>query len=102
MTSQLVNALRHGLPVLVYTGGDTARGTSTALPRHVVLAVPGSEIRTMNGEEIVSLFEPSSGLVHEVPVSDLRDRTTPHPAFGNWTHIQWLCLPIPTSTEGTQ
>lgn len=101
MTSQLVNALRRGYPVLLYTGGDTRGGATTALPRHVVLAVPGSRPRvTTDGDEVISIYEPSSGLVYEVPISELRDRTTPHPALGHWTHIQWLVLPVPASKEG--
>ncbi len=103
MTNLLVNALRAGYPVLVYSGGTTTQGAATALPRHVVLAVPGAEVRiTAAGDEVISLYEPSEGLVHEVRASDLRDRTTPMRALGNWSHVQWLCLPVPSrpTTEG--
>ncbi len=97
MVSLLVNALRAGYPVLVYSGGSIAQGAATAIPRHVVLAVPGSEVRiTPEGDEIISLYEPSEGLVHEVRAGDLRDRTTPMRALGNWSHVQWLCLPVPS------
>lgn len=101
MTSLLTNALRNGLPVIVYSGGDRKAGAATALPRHVVLAVPGSQPRvTSSGREVISLYEPSAGLVHEVCVDDLRARTAPMPALGNWSHVQWLCLPVPTRSQG--
>lgn len=105
MTSMLVNALRHGLPVLLYTGGDCRRGAASAMPRHVVLAVPGSQVRrTPDGDEVISVYEPGAGLVHEVRVSDLSDRSEPLPALGHWTHIQWLCLPTPSirTNKGNQ
>lgn len=78
-------ALRRGLPVPLYTGGDTRRGWAQAVPRHVVLAVgtrPGG----------LDVWEPGAGRV--VPLS----RSTllagrPDPALGGWSHLTWALLP---------
>nr|NLD39795.1 hypothetical protein [Actinomycetales bacterium] len=96
MLAQLLGALDDGHPVLVYTGGNRSTGLSTALPRHVVLAVPNREARTTPaGVPLVSIYEPHSAHVYEVPASDLTDRTERSRALGGWTHIQWLVLPEP-------
>lgn len=98
LTLQLVNALALGYPVLLFTGGDLTQGLRNAVPRHVVLAVPSRDRRaTAQGEEIISIFEPAEGMVHEVVVNELVDRQSPHRALGNWTHVQWVVLPVPES-----
>jgi len=85
-----VDAAAAGAPVPLYTGGDLARGVGTAVPRHVVLltAVRGG---------LATLYEPSSGRLHAVPVATLADpradarlRT---PALGGWPHVVWALLP---------
>lgn len=86
------HANRHGIPVPLYTGGNLREGLSRAVPRHVVLAVPPAEPVS---EASLLIYEPSSGLLHEVPLTDLFARTGPHPALGGWTHIVWAILPRP-------
>ena len=100
MVAQVLNALARGYPVLLFTGGNVGQGVVRALPRHVVLAVPTPTRRvTAAGAEVISVFEPSEGVVHEVVADELRDRTTPHRALGSWTHVQWVALPVPDTTE---
>ncbi|GAA4417262.1 hypothetical protein GCM10023169_13160 [Georgenia halophila] len=87
-----------GTPVPLYAGGDLGRGVTTAVPRHVVLAVP-PPARAKNrgydgaGNPVLHLYEPAGGDVHQVPVADLLGRTAPHAALGHWTHVCWLLLP---------
>ncbi|WP_226925522.1 hypothetical protein, partial [Georgenia thermotolerans] len=89
-----------GVPVPLYTGGDVRRGLATAVPRHVVLAVPPPAAAAHRGHDdagrpALHLYEPAGGRVHEVPVADLLGRTEPHPALGGWTHVVWVVLPEP-------
>ena len=79
-------ALAEGFPVIVYTGGSFATGATTALPRHAVLALPAEP-------GTVRLYEPSSAMIHHLPLASLAGRTSRSPEFGNWTHMQWLVLP---------
>lgn len=98
MTALIANALAAGAPVLLYTGGTLDQGLGKTAPRHVVLAVPHPATRvTADGHEIISLYDPGSGIVHEVALPELRDRRGPHPALGGWSHVQWLVLPVPAA-----
>ncbi|HLS24460.1 MAG TPA: hypothetical protein VK063_01140 [Beutenbergiaceae bacterium] len=83
----LLAATAAGIPVPLYTGGNTRRGWATAVPRHVVLALPapGPDLR---------IFEPSTARVYRVEPRELRARTGPHPAFGNWDHLAWVLIPL--------
>jgi hypothetical protein len=78
-----------GIPVPLYTGGDAAKGLATAVPRHVVLAVPSS--RPKQGE--LRIYEPSGGRVHAVAVDALLARRRSMPALGHWSHVVWAVLP---------
>jgi len=83
-------AVEDGIPVPAYVGGDVSLGLDTVVPRHVVLIVgrDGDSLR---------VYEPGSGAVHGVPVSQL---SPPHgrlAALGNWTRLVWLVLPTPRS-----
>lgn len=91
----VANAVEAGAPVLLYVGGTLAQGVGAALPRHVVLAVPGPARTTSSGRTVISLYEPGGGRVHEVTLEELAGRATPHPAFGNWTALQWMVYPSP-------
>lgn len=95
MVATILNALGAGYPVLLYTGGTLASGAATAAPRHVVLAVPNEERVDAEGRPVISIYEPSSGTVVEMPADELRDRESPHPALGNWSNVQWLVRPVP-------
>lgn len=81
-------ALRDGIPVPAYVGGDVSLGFDTAVPRHVVLIV-GADGDTLR------VYEPGSGAVHELPTSALHPPHARLPALGNWTRLVWLVLPSP-------
>ncbi|GAA4829249.1 hypothetical protein GCM10023221_00560 [Luteimicrobium xylanilyticum] len=80
-------ALARGILVPLYTGGDTAGGVGAAVPRHVVLALPGGP----DGVHLV--YEPGSGAVHAVPRAALWAAERPLDALGRWTHVVWALLP---------
>jgi len=79
-------ALRRGVPVPLYAGGDTARGWATALPRHVVLAVA----TTATG---LRVWEPSAGRLTALDTT-AASRGTSSPALGGWNHLAWAVLPV--------
>lgn len=94
------SATRAGIPVLLYTGGDLGRGLAYAVPRHVVLALPqdgtdGRQGVDDSGAPVLTLYEPSRGLDHQVPVADLLARTGPLKALGSWSHVVMALLPEP-------
>ena len=89
-----VEAVARGVPVPLYSGGDLAGGVSTAVPRHVVLL-------TAVRDGVATLYEPSSGSLHGVPVPELvaagregGDRRPPTAALGGWPHVVWALLPL--------
>lgn len=117
-------ATRAGYPVPFYTGGSLdedgtwLRKLSVSVPRHVVLAIPGSvrdsstdSLRDSStgirwdsstdtrwdspNEEIMTIFDPASGRLFDVEFAELLHRATPFPAFGGWTHVVWAILPTP-------
>lgn len=86
MVTHASAALRDGIPVMVYSGGDVRRGISTAVPRHVVLLTS-----RVNGGFMV--YEPGSGARHVLRDEDLVRGSTPHAALGNWSRINMMVLP---------
>ncbi|GHG44597.1 hypothetical protein GCM10011331_03290 [Flavimobilis marinus] len=74
-----------GVPVPLFAGGDLARGVATAVPRHVVLV-------TGVVGPVWSVYEPSSGAVHEVTRGELvaGGRLA---ALGGWNHLAWALVP---------
>lgn len=77
-------ALADGIPVPLAVGGDSARGWSTVIPRHVVLIV-GTD-----GDALL-VYEPGSGAIHAwVPSSSRVERL---PALGGWNRACWAVLP---------
>lgn len=79
-------ATSRGVPVPLYTGGDTTRGLAAAVPRHVVLVVgsaPGG----------LRIWEPGEGRRHTVPRAEL-SLHEPHPALGRWSRVVWVVLPV--------
>lgn len=83
----LMAATRRGIPVPIYSGGDLSRGWDTAMPRHLVLALP-------TAEESLRIYDPGSGQVYRLHPEQLRDRTDPHPALGDWVHLAWTLIPL--------
>jgi hypothetical protein len=86
----LRSSLDRGIPVPLYTGGDLVRGVTSAVPRHVVLAVPPGPGAPTG---VVSLYEPGSGRIHDLAPHELVARSAAHPALGDWTHVCWAVLP---------
>lgn len=80
-------AVATGVPVPLYTGGDTRAGWDAALPRHVVLAVGAADRRLV-------LWEPSSGRTHAVARAALLAPRGPSAALGGWTHLVWAVLHV--------
>lgn len=93
---EILHAVWHatmaGLPVPLYTGGNIGQGIARAVPRHVVLAVPPAGPAR---ERKLRIYEPSAGALYDVPLDSLVNRSTRHPALGNWTHVVWAVLPQP-------
>lgn len=88
----VLRANERGIPVPLYTGGDVAKGITTAIPRHVVLAVPS--VRRPNAvRRELRIYEPSSGRIHAVALESLLGRRRPLAALGHWTHVTWAVLP---------
>ncbi|PWD50343.1 hypothetical protein C8046_06420 [Serinibacter arcticus] len=87
--STVARATALGIPVPLYTGGDVAKGITTAIPRHVVLAVPSAHPKP--GE--LRIYEPGGGRIHSVGIEQLLARRRTHPALGYWTHVTWALLP---------
>lgn len=82
-------ALAAGVPVPLFTGGDLGRGVTAAVPRHVVLLLPG---RGGTGGDL-ALYEPGQGRVHRLARDTLAQPGGPHPALGGWSHVCWAVLP---------
>lgn len=89
VTAWIAASAGRGVPVPLYTGGDLGHGLATAVPRHVVLAVPAPDLPA----DSLAIYEPAGGRVHVVPVAELVARTAPHPALGQWIHVCWAVLP---------
>ncbi len=83
---RLGRALDSGTPVPLYVGGDTSRGWSTALPRHVVLAVK----KTPEGFVV---WEPSAGALLELSTEVVLRGGAPLAALGGWSHLMGAVLP---------
>ena len=83
-------ALAAGVPVPLYSGGDSSGGWATAVPRHVVLAVG-------RGPGGLRVFEPGQGRLHTVSRRALATGGTPQPGLGGWPHLVWVLLPYPTT-----
>ena len=81
-----------GVPVPLFAGGDLARGIATAVPRHVVLV-------TGVVGPVWSVYEPSSGTVHEVTRGQLvaGGRLA---ALGGWNHLTWALVPRADTAAG--
>ncbi|MGC5629407.1 hypothetical protein ACPYO6_14330 [Georgenia sp. Z1344] len=89
-----------GLPVPLYTSGDLGGGLGKAVPRHVVLARPAQDRGSgpgldASGAPALTIYDPSRGLDHLVPVADLLARSTPLKALGSWSHVVIALLPVP-------
>lgn len=86
-------ALARGVPVPLYSGGDTSGGMAHAVPRHVVLAAGVREDRWV-------VWEPGSGAVTAVHPAVLLAGDRPQRALGGWSHVVWVLLPHPVGGPG--
>lgn len=80
-------ALADGIPVPLYSGGDSAVGLQAVVPRHVVLLVAREP-------EGFLVYEPGAARV--VPLADSAlsaGSASRQPALGNWTRVTWAVLP---------
>lgn len=84
LATQVRAALADGIPVPLYAAGDSQRGWSTVVPRHVVLVVD------TDGDSLV-VYEPSSGALHRWhPTTASASRQA---ALGGWNRVVWAILP---------
>ncbi|WP_062310764.1 hypothetical protein [Demequina rhizosphaerae] len=81
-------ALGDGIPVPMFTAGDSSLGLDSVIPRHVVLLVAD----TGDGFRV---YEPSAGAVLPLADADLRPDAGRLPALGHWSRAAWLVLPVP-------
>ncbi|WP_062203349.1 hypothetical protein [Demequina salsinemoris] len=87
-------AIADGLPVVLYSGGDSDLGLETVVPRHVVLLVAATD-------EGFLAYEPGRGAL--VPLrrdafggAAPRDDGRRRPGLGDWSRVAWLVLPSPS------
>lgn len=78
-------ATQLGFPVPLYCGGVPALSW-TGVPRHVVLALPG----TPGGWRI---YDPSTGSIYELGERELL--TDPGESLGGWPHLWAALIPYP-------
>ncbi|WP_062461477.1 hypothetical protein [Demequina soli] len=81
-------ALADGIPVPMFTSGDSSLGLDSVIPRHVVLLVADT------GDGFL-VYEPGTGTVLPLADVDLRPDAGRLPALGNWSRASWLVLPVP-------
>ena len=86
--ARAAGALRAGIPVPLYTGGELGSGLDTAIPRHVVLLAGLSE----DGASF-SVYEPGQGALVPISRREILEPSGPRPALGGWSHAAWILLP---------
>ena len=80
-------ALADGIPVPLFSAGDSSLGLDTVIPRHVVLLVADE------GDGFL-VYEPGAGAVLPLADADLRPGGARLPALGHWTRAAWLVMPV--------
>ncbi|WP_062288035.1 hypothetical protein [Demequina phytophila] len=81
-------ALGDGIPVPMFTAGDSSLGLDSVIPRHVVLLVGDT------GDGFL-VYEPGAGAVLPLADADLHPGAGRLPALGHWSRAAWLVLPVP-------
>jgi hypothetical protein len=103
----VLESVRAGVPVPLFTGGDLRQGWRTAVPRHVVLLAAVTRGGAGRREDVARVYEPSSGTLHAVPFGVLGEvdandapgretevvRAARLAALGGWPHVTWALLP---------
>lgn len=90
LVERVRDAVGRGVPVPLYSGGDSSRGLDAALPRHVTLAVAATD-------EGLEVFDPAGGALRPVRRDALVTGEGVGPALGGWPHLSWVVLPRPSS-----
>ncbi|MDN4478985.1 hypothetical protein QQX10_11865 [Demequina sp. SYSU T00039] len=80
-------ALADGIPVPLFSAGDSSLGLDTVIPRHVVLLVRDAG----NGFDV---YEPGAGAVLPLADADLHPGAGRLPALGHWSRAAWLIMPV--------
>lgn len=83
------DAVGRGVPVPLYSGGDTSQGVAAAVPRHVTLAVRADDAA-------LDVYDPASGRTHAVAWEALATGDAGR-ALGGWPHLVWVVLPRESS-----
>ena len=92
LLSRAERSLAAGVGVPLFTGGDLGGGLAAAFPRHVVLLTPGQDQASLDAGRY-TVYEPSSGSVHDVTRAELLAPDGPRAALGGWSHACWAVLP---------
>lgn len=88
LLDHVIACARAGVPVPLYTGGDTRAGVGAAVPRHVV-------VLTSPDGSALEVYEPSVGRLIPVTRDELAHGGARRPAYGGWSHLTWALLPLP-------
>lgn len=98
MTAAL-SAVQRGLPVMLYTGGDSSTRYRDAVPRHAVVLheLPTLGYRRADG---LAIYEPSEGRVHSIAPEQLVHPGALTAAYGGWPHLTWAVIPDYRRTPG--
>lgn len=94
LTGVFRRATDAGIPVPLYVGGSLKDRPAAAMPRHVALLVPPAATMFHPASTHARIYEPASGRVYRRQWSSLWDRRTQDAAFGGWTHVSWVVLPV--------
>lgn len=81
-------ALTDGLPVPLYSAGDSDLGLDTVVPRHVILLVEARKDGFL-------AYEPGKGALMRLSVDAFRGPGPRVRALGNWSRVSWLAMPSP-------
>ena len=80
-------AIADGIPVPLFSAGDSSLGLDTVIPRHVVLVVAD----TADG---FLVYEPGAGAVLPLADAQLSSHGERIAALGHWTRAAWLVMPV--------
>ncbi|WP_084125746.1 hypothetical protein [Demequina sp. NBRC 110054] len=88
LTAHASAALADGLPVVLYSAGDSDLGLETVVPRHVVLLVAAMD-------DAFLAYEPGRGSLVRLSEEAFSGPGPRRPGLGNWSRVAWLVLPSP-------
>ncbi|WP_407344294.1 hypothetical protein [Pengzhenrongella phosphoraccumulans] len=100
LLSRAERSLAAGVGVPLFTGGDLGGGLAAAFPRHVVLLTPGPDQASLDAGRY-TVYEPSSGSVHEISRAELLAPDGPAPPSVAGRTPAGPCCPGPEGRAGT-